>query len=198
MMTYCSGISVNRIAGSCGLGLLPCWRLAPPVLPVDLLLLGEDGLDGFDKAQIGLVLVHVAVSARPVHIEPLLALHPLRGGAIRCPGLAIAGDPLPALRQGYQGPERGRNERDPTSCEDLHDGGGCACADNQNGENLGALLVGGGTLAIPAPLPFEVLLEILLGTSLTSFRAWIAFACLIRHGVLACSIRNCATIRRGQ
>src|SRR4051812_10175082 len=77
---------------------LAAWLAAHcPVLPVELLLLGDDGLYSFDEAQIRLILLHVAVSARPVHAQALLALHPLRGGAVRRPGLAIAGDALPAL-----------------------------------------------------------------------------------------------------
>src|SRR4051812_8470126 len=80
----CSDIFVNRVPGS-WLGLLPCGQLAAAVLPVNLLLLGDNGLDGFDEAQIRLILVHVAVSARPAHVEALLALHPLRGGVIPGP-----------------------------------------------------------------------------------------------------------------
>src|SRR3954447_8358008 len=71
--------------GSQALRQSPSWLLTGPVLPVDLLLLGDDRLDGFDEAQVSLVLLHVAVNAGPVHVEPLLALHPLRGGAVSGP-----------------------------------------------------------------------------------------------------------------
>ena len=56
------------------------------------------------------------------------------------------------------------------------------------------LLVGGGALGIPAPLPLEVLLEILPSTGLTGLRSWIAFFYLIRHAVLACRDRYVATL----
>src|SRR4051812_16442169 len=61
-----SDIPADLVAGSGWLGLVPCWRLAAPVLPVDLLLLGEDGLHRFHKTQIRLVFFDVAVSACPV------------------------------------------------------------------------------------------------------------------------------------
>src|SRR4051794_32087386 len=67
-----SHILVRGTARECGLGLLAFRRFATPVLPIDLLLLSNDGLNLFHKAQIRLVLLHVAVSARPVHVEPLL------------------------------------------------------------------------------------------------------------------------------
>src|SRR5689334_10189251 len=72
-----SDILANRVAGSGWLGLRTRRPVTDPVLPVDLLLLSDDGLYGFHKAQIRLVLVHVAVSARAIHIEALLALRPL-------------------------------------------------------------------------------------------------------------------------
>src|SRR3954447_10405583 len=69
--------------------------------------------------------------------------------------------------------------------KDLHEGGERTGADHEQAENLRVPFVGGGVLAIPAPLALEVLLEILLGSGLPGPRPWIAFACLIRHGVLA-------------
>src|SRR4051794_35524195 len=158
----CSDILAIPAARSGWLGLL-CGRwLAAPVLPINLLLLSDDGLYRFHKAQIRLVLVHVAVGARPVHIEPLLALHPLRGGAVPGPGLAIAADALPALNQDNSSAQGGRDDRHPRSRrEDLHEGGHCARADHEQAEDLRALFVGGSAITVPAPLSFEVLLEIL-------------------------------------
>ena len=63
-----------------------------------MLLLGDDGLYGFDEAQIRLFLVHVAVSACPVHVEPQLALHPLRGGAVSGPDRLRSGNSVTGKR----------------------------------------------------------------------------------------------------
>src|SRR4051794_6550260 len=74
MMTYCSGISVNRVAGSCGLGLLPCWRLAAPVLPVDLLLLGEEAEGGHMPVQKGFgALGQVGFDEAPIRVGQVKA-----------------------------------------------------------------------------------------------------------------------------
>jgi hypothetical protein len=90
------------------------------------------------------------------------------------------------VNQDNDSAQGGRDDRHPRSRrEDLHERCDCTRADHEQAENLRALLVGRGTLAVPAPLPFEVLLEILFGTSLTGFRSWVAFSGLIRLAVLA-------------
>src|SRR5690348_5028001 len=101
-----------------------CWAAVLAVLPIDTLLLCDDGLGRLDKVQIRLSFVgERAVFTSSVHIEALLTLHPFAGQPITDPGLIVAGNLTPALCQCHQGAEQRRHHRYPErATKDLQKG----------------------------------------------------------------------------
>src|SRR5215217_6446403 len=131
-----SAMSMILLAIRVGSTALPacCWSMrgcratVPAVLPVDALLLCDDGLNRLDKVQVRFRFVgKSAVFTSPVHIETFLTLHPFAGQPISDPGFVIASNLAPTLCQCHQGTKQRCHHRYPEcATKDLRKGRACA------------------------------------------------------------------------
>src|SRR5437764_8703298 len=94
------------VFGSGGSSLPGRAAFTAPIPPIDLLLFREYRFDALYELKVSSIVVQSSIGAGPVQIKPSLPFHTFGGSAICDPRLAVAGNPLPSLRQGHQRAQR--------------------------------------------------------------------------------------------